>query len=230
MKHSNTTNVSGIERERKGNWKGQESVHKYTACLMWSPAIWKWLWHRCLAKINHISASTQLHFCDVPSLDTLFPCLGHQSKAILGQQAPPLGLYYLNRQLLLKKCQSHNDIQTIFQHFTMRLRRRDVVRLKSSANWPLGTSHTSWGENFNAFLCISCLASPQDKAAVQLSHIPQLWSLGRACPGHLRALPARAGDQLTKLPALSSWYTEELCCHEDTEPTCHFFWPHRKCI
>lgn len=156
---------------------------------------------------------------------TLYPPVWVTSQR---QQAPPLGLFYWNRQLLLKKCQSHNDIQTIFQRFTMCLRRRDVFRLKSSANWPLGTRHTSWGDNFNSFLCISCPANPQDKAAVQPSHIPQLWSLVRVHPGHLRALPAQAAGQVRKLPASFSWYTEELCCHEDTEPTCHFFGLHRK--
>lgn len=64
---SNKTDVFGIERERQGNWKGQESYYKYTTCLVWSPTFWKWLWHGCLVKINHTSASTQPGFCDVPS-------------------------------------------------------------------------------------------------------------------------------------------------------------------
>lgn len=84
MKHSNKTNVFGREREREGNWKGQESGRKYTMREAWSPTVWKRLWHGCLVKINHISASARPHFRDVSSLDTLFPCLGHQSKAILG--------------------------------------------------------------------------------------------------------------------------------------------------
>lgn len=101
-KHSDKTDVFAIRRQREGNWKGQEAGHNILAThWVWSPTIWRWLWHGCLVKINHVSA-TRL-WCPFPGH---FSCWGRQSSVVRGQQAPPLRPYLNKQQLLLEKCPS----------------------------------------------------------------------------------------------------------------------------
>lgn len=192
-------------RERQGNWKGQESCHKYTTCLVWSPAFWKWLWHDCLVKINHTSASTQPGFCDDPSLDTLFSCLGQQLEEILGKQASPLGLY-LNKQTAppeqMPLSQRHpNHFSTFHSVFKGESYcQAEKLRQQAIRNQPHFLGWLTW----TLFSMLLALLPLRIKLQCSCFTTPQLQRLGSICPGTLGAHPAQAGLQ-AKILISSSW-------------------------